>query len=213
MISKLTHLLVAGAIVTGGAGVATTAIVGPAGAAPVGASQASVSPEHKYADSLPTLRRGSSGADVLGMQYFLISKGVDYLNGTGYYGANTVKAVKHYQAKRGLPVTGVVDKATWRRVISNHWHLPEKQPNPQLSPGASLTGARGSIMHNMVLRLGGLPWFPVSLKEQPVYNGKLLAGVKTFQKRVGLQGTGIFGAKTTQRMVTVISIAGAWNAN
>jgi len=211
MISKLTHLLVAGAIVTGGAGVVTTAIVGPAGAAPVGASQASVSPEHKYADSLPTLRLGSSGAAVLGMQSYLIGRGA-HLNGTGYYGANTVKAVKHYQAKHGLPVTGVVGKATWRKVISNQYHLPEKQPNPQLSPGANVTGSRGAIMFNMTIRLG-LPWFPYSVTDQTVYNGKLLADVKTFQKRVGLQGTGVFGAKTTQRMVTVISIAGNWNFN
>jgi len=208
--SKLVSLLVAGAVVTGGAAVTTTAVLGAASPA-MACGGVQTSPQQKYADSLPTLRNGSHGAEVLGLQLDLRqNEGLKYLNGTGNYGANTVKAVKHFQARHNLPVTGVVTKTTWRKVITSVVHLPAKgYPNPQLSPGASLSTSRGEYLSNMTERLGALPWFQYNI-EQSHYNGKLLAEVKTFQKRVGLQGTGVFGARTTQKMDTVIAISGNW---
>jgi len=210
---KLVSLLVAGAVVTGGAALTTTAVVGSASSA-MASSSAKSSPATRYADSLPTLRKGSDGAEVLGLQLDLRqNEGLKYLNGTGYYGANTIKAVKHFQAKHNLPVTGVADRAVWRKVIIGFVHLPNTAMavNPQLSPGASLGTARGESLRDMTGRLIGLPWFQYNL-EQSHYNGKLLAEVKTFQKRVGLQGTGVFGARTTQKMDTVIAISGNWGS-
>jgi hypothetical protein len=36
---------------------------------------------------------------------------------TGYYGSKTVHAVKQFQRKSGLPVTGKMDRASWRKLI------------------------------------------------------------------------------------------------
>ncbi|HEY8787589.1 MAG TPA: L,D-transpeptidase family protein [Actinopolymorphaceae bacterium] len=36
----------------------------------------------------------------------------------GFYGANTTSAVKGFQAKRGMPVLGYVDHATWTSLVS-----------------------------------------------------------------------------------------------
>lgn len=127
---------------------------------------------------------------MLGLQLFLRQDGRTYLNGTGNFGANTRKAVRHFQAspsqKHNLPVTGVVNRATWRKVISNQFHVPVPHyPNPQLSPGASLNDRRGENLANMTERLGELPWFD-AYGDNTVYKGSLLGSVKEFQRRVGL---------------------------
>lgn len=209
IMSKLLSLVLAGAIATGGATVATT-LVGSSTPALACSANAAGGPQHRYADSLPTLRYGNHGTEVLGLQLYLRQEGRTYLNGTGYFGDNTRKAVRHFQARNNLPVTGVVNRATWRKVISNQWHVPVPDyPNPQLSPGASLNNRRGDNLANMTVRLGGLPWFD-AYGDNTVYSGGLLRSVKEFQRRVGLQGTGVFGARTTNRMNTVIAIAGDW---
>jgi len=207
MLSKLTHLLVAAATVTGGAAITTGAVVGAAGPAMACGASGPTKADIRYADSLPILRSGSHGATVLGVQYYLRDNGASYLTGTGTYAANTTKAVKHFQHQNHLTVTGVVGHATWRKIIVNDFHLPWKAPNPQLSSGASLRTKRGAELTNLTRRLHGLPWFQYN-HGQTHYNGKLLADVKVFQKRVGVRNSGVFGAQTTKKMVTVIAIAG-----
>lgn len=59
--------------------------------------------------SRPILRRGDSSTWVSALQAAL---GVQ--PNTGYFGPITFRAVKDFQAANGLPVTGVVDQATWR---------------------------------------------------------------------------------------------------
>lgn len=210
--NKLVHLLAAGAVVTGGGAAMTTgAVVGSAAPAMACSVSGQGSPEIRYADSLPTLKYGSHGSAVLGLQMYLRQEGLTYLNGTGNFGANTRQAVRHFQAKHNLPVTGVVTKTTWRHIITNQFHLPvPNYPNPQLSPGQSLDGNRGSYLKNMTMRLSGLPWFDWN-DSHTVYHGAFLASVKEYQRRVGINPSGVFGARTTASMNTVIAIAGDWS--
>jgi len=207
--SKLVHLLVAGAVITGGA-TATTVALSPASPAFACSTGSHSTPETRYADSLPTLRVGSSGAAVLGLQDYLRNhEGRTYLQGTGTFGPKTRQAVRHFEATHHLPINGVVTSRVWRQIITTEYHLPGAVRNPQLNPGASMNSRSGGDVGNMAVRMNGLPWFAWNSAGSH-YNGKLLASVKEFQKRVGLQGTGVFGAKTTKAMVTVISIAGQW---
>jgi peptidoglycan hydrolase-like protein with peptidoglycan-binding domain len=211
VMNKLGHLLAAGAVVTGGGAAITSGAVmssaSPAMACSVGQQS---SPEIRYADSLPKLKYGSHGSAVLGLQMYLRGQGLTYLNGTGNYGANTIKAVKHFQARHNLPVTGIVTKTTWRHIITSQFHLPvPNYPNPQLSPGQSLDGPHGSDLKNMTMRLSSLSWFDWN-DSHKVYHGALLASVKEYQRRVGINPSGVFGARTTESMNTVIAIAGDW---
>ena len=60
-----------------------------------------------------TIQKGDNGTYVVGLQLILRHHGV--LSGTvdGDFGGGTRSAVEAFQSKAGLPVTGVVDYATW----------------------------------------------------------------------------------------------------
>lgn len=49
---------------------------------------------------------------------------------TGFYGSKTTAAVKAFQAKNGLPASGAVDEATWKKVQS----LSKKPSDDELRP-------------------------------------------------------------------------------
>lgn len=204
--SKFVSLLLAGAIATGGA--TTTMMASPASACSATGHSPALT---RFVNSLPTLRPGSSGAAVLGLQMYLRQVGLTYLEGTGYYGTLTTKAVKHFQAKHNMPITGEVTREVWRKINNNTFHVPvPNYPNPQLNPGEMIYGNdREFAVGNMADRLTNLDWFHDS--DSFVYEGDLVSSVQLFQRRVGLQGTGTWGARTTRAMNTVISIAGDWS--
>ncbi|BBC94063.1 murein L,D-transpeptidase [Streptomyces rochei] len=64
------------------------------------------------------LRPGDTGSAVRELQARL--RQLDWLfdGPTGSYDDLTERAVRGFQGKRGLPVTGVTDAATWRRLVA-----------------------------------------------------------------------------------------------
>lgn len=62
------------------------------------------------------MKTGSSGAEVRDLQARLKQLGWFSGSVTGYYGDLTTEAVRGFQGKRGLPVTGAVDRATLDRL-------------------------------------------------------------------------------------------------
>lgn len=62
------------------------------------------------------MRQGASGNEVRDLQARL--KQIGWFSGpvTGYYGDLTAEAVRGFQSKRGLPVTGAVDRTTLERL-------------------------------------------------------------------------------------------------
>jgi hypothetical protein len=79
-------------------------VVTPMGPATVPASASRV--------SLPTLRRGSRGPDVVILQQRL------GIPADGAFGPQTENAVKAYQARNGLTVDGVVGPQTWASLMA-----------------------------------------------------------------------------------------------
>ena len=74
--------------------------------------------------TLPTLRRGDSGSNVRVLQEILVSNGFLGAAGVrlgntgattadGIFGAVTESAIRDLQQRYNLPVTGIVDPATW----------------------------------------------------------------------------------------------------
>ena len=65
-------------------------------------------------DTLPTLKQGSTGGDVVDLQNALIKAGynVGSTGADGKYGANTAAAVKAYQKDNGLTVDGIAGVQT-----------------------------------------------------------------------------------------------------
>ncbi|MFB6668551.1 peptidoglycan-binding protein [Streptomyces parvus] len=64
------------------------------------------------------MRTGSESDRVRELQARLRQIGHFGRNPTGYYGSVTADAVRSFQAKRSLPVTGSTDEATWRRLLA-----------------------------------------------------------------------------------------------
>ena len=67
------------------------------------------------------LFNGSSGPDVTNLQLALIAKGfgLPIYGADGIFGDETEGAVKAFQASVGLPVTGVVDDNTWKKLVGS----------------------------------------------------------------------------------------------
>lgn len=79
--------------------------------------------------------KGSSGPDVFAVQGMLKSLG--YFNGTitGYYGIQTVAAVKRFQSAYGLPATGNVDNKTLESILWAYASMKiPKKPKPTPAP-------------------------------------------------------------------------------
>lgn len=69
-----------------------------------------------------TVRKGSSGTDVIILQSILNSLGYDCGGADGKFGSKTLKAVKKFQKDKGLTVDGIVGKNTWT-ALSQAAHL------------------------------------------------------------------------------------------
>ena len=71
-------------------------------------------------DLQPTLKRGSRGDYVKAWQNYLLSCNISVgkAGADGIYGRGTENAVREYQRRLGLPVTGVIDRDDWSSVGS-----------------------------------------------------------------------------------------------
>ncbi|GAB3113928.1 hypothetical protein GCM10027055_19170 [Janibacter alkaliphilus] len=112
--------------------------------------------------SYPTLRQGASGSDVA------LAQKVIGVSADGEFGPATFTALKTWQRKNDVKVTGVLDKATWNKMV-----LLGKIP------------ARGDID-------GGLArYFDTSIKK-----GSTGSAVKALQRTLGITADGQFGSGT-----------------
>lgn len=71
--------------------------------------------------TLPTLRRGDKGNDVVMLQRYLINAGesLPKYGIDGDFGGETLKAVKSFQKKNGLVVDGIVGPKTWTKLVKS----------------------------------------------------------------------------------------------
>lgn len=87
-----------------------------------------------------TVGQGAQGDWVVWAQEHLISAGYR-VTIDGDYGSSTTIAVEHFQAARGLPVTGVLDPATWDALLRYHvaavtWVTRKGRPTAELTSAA-----------------------------------------------------------------------------
>jgi peptidoglycan hydrolase-like protein with peptidoglycan-binding domain len=76
------------------------------------------------ASTMPTIRRGSTGAPVKTWQTFL------QIASDGVFGPNTEDATKSFQAKNGLTADGIVGPKTWEKAMSGTSAPPVNPPPP-----------------------------------------------------------------------------------
>lgn len=87
-------------------------------------------------------KKGSSGSKVREVQARLKQVGWFSGNVADNYGPKTVSSVKGFQAKRGIPTTGEVDKRTWNKLTAMT-RTPSKNELANKSTSTGSTSAAG----------------------------------------------------------------------
>ena len=119
----------------------------------------------------------------------------------GIYDTATREAVRAFQSVERLPVTGVVDKATWDLLYRRYREslVRESAPVPlaqfpRLSAGYALReGDENFLVRLVQYALGELELIYKGFDSVPqngIYDAATMAAVRSFQKRHGLPETG-----------------------
>lgn len=154
---------------------------------------------------------GNAGNPVLAIQRDLRRIRKNYpaipniTNTLGIYDEETEKAVKKFQEIFNLPVTGIVDKATWYKI--KYVYTSVKKLSDLYSEGLTLdeatflytdelkygdTGIEVEYVHYFLDALAFLDNDIPRLKTNSIYSENTITMVKAFQKKYNLPVTGIF---------------------
>lgn len=129
----------------------------------------------------------------------------DITTSVGIYDKETEEAVKKFQSVFGLPVTGIVDKATWYKI--KYIYTSVKKLSDIYSEGLSLdeatflytdelnygdTGIEVEYVHYFLDALAFLDEDIPRLKTNSIYGNNTITMVKAFQQKYGLPVTGKF---------------------
>jgi peptidoglycan hydrolase-like protein with peptidoglycan-binding domain len=192
-------------------GLFATAAVAVAGVGTASACSANTQRSDTFAATLPQVRPGESGTAVLGLQLALRDQGYP-LRGTGYYGPLTLGSVKSFQRKHGITTSGIVGSKTWHALVGS---LPPsvtgnggvQDPNRGLRPGGDDRELMDQLS-NMLIRI--YPYDQGGLPNSSSYDESWQALVRDFQRRNGINPSGVIGPKTWHAFTQVISIEGHW---
>lgn len=154
---------------------------------------------------------GNAGNPVLAIQRDLRRIRKNYpaipniTNTLGIYDEGTENAVKTFQEIFNLPVTGIVDKATWYKI--KYVYTSVKKLSDLYSEGLTLdeatflytdelkygdTGIEVEYVHYFLDALAFLDNDIPRLKTNSIYSENTITMVKAFQKKYNLPVTGIF---------------------
>lgn len=193
------------------AGFATTA--GIAGAGSALACESSPQRSDQLAASLPQVSPGDTGPTVLALQISLRFEGYSYLNGTGVYSGNTLSAVQDFQRKNGINPSGIVGSKTWhalvgKKSVSLTGNGTRQAPGFGIQPG-EVNHDKIDALFEVIQRVH--PYYDSPLpQEGDTYGPRTQALVKDFQRRAGINPSGIVGPQTWAALYRVVSVSGTW---
>ncbi len=154
---------------------------------------------------------GMSGIPVRTLQYYLsiiayFNSNLEPVPRNGFFESETVEAVERFQEFYGLPVTGVVDSATWNIISKIYTETVASLPagyegtNAKLYPGFFLTdGMRNQSVEDLQKYLALIGRTIPEIPEIPVtgyYGSQTRNAVITFQRLFGLPTSGVVGPVT-----------------
>ncbi|CAM3109126.1 peptidoglycan-binding domain-containing protein [Stackebrandtia soli] len=131
--------------------------------------------------SWPTIRVGSTGADVTAGQYLLSARG-HATTADGQFGPATNTSVKAFQSSKGLAVDGVVGPQTWSALIVTV---------SQGSNGSAVKAVQTQLNH-----LGA------SLAVDGDFGSLTTTAVRNFQRQAGLTVDGVVGPQTWRALLS-----------
>jgi len=152
---------------------------------------------------MPTVQHGSKGEPVSQAQRALRRTPNLALQVDGEFGPLTETATKEFQKQAGLPVTGVVDEATWQA-------LPTGLPMPVLKKGV-----KGDVVRNLqtILTMGAFDlWKTTPQGVDGEFGSNTEASVRAFQTWARLQVDGIVGTNTWNALSALEFVVGVQHA-
>lgn len=166
------------------------------------------------------LHLGDANIYVRTIQYYLdflayFNNRLPRINADGIFGAATEDSVKTFQSLNNLPVTGVVDNATWYAILNEYNHILRSLPYEFQSYSAFLflgyiitDGATGkaveqlqTFLQTISQHIPAVPYVTVD----GVYGPSTAAAVEAVQKLYGLPVTGDVGPLTWNSIVELFN--------
>ena len=159
------------------------------------------------------LTRGMRGLAVLRMQWYLndIALNVSSIPNftvNGIFGSPMQNAVRAFQRFASLPVTGIIDEATWNAIVKAYNELEETEYK-YVYPGVPIRyGMRGKdvralqelLNYAYELDSNGL----YSVNEDGIFGTETQNAVIAFQRKYGLDADGIVGPLTWNKLIEVL---------
>jgi len=140
------------------------------------------------------LKRGSKGKEVVDLQTRLkslgFSLGLEDID--GFFGIKTEEAVKSFQQKRGLAVTGTIDSITWLEVVEAGYTLGSRTLYLKVPP------FRGDDVKTLQHYLNSLGFD--SGEVTGIFNKKTETAVRKFQNNMSLDEDGLVGPETIKSL-------------
>ncbi len=156
-------------------------------------------------DSYDTLSRSNRyKAAVVPLQRRL--KALGYLSGSadGYFGSNTYRAVRNFQSRNGLSVTGVADSGTQQLLYSSSARPASgsSSSGSGSSTGYRLLywGCRGDAVKRLQQALIDAGYKSYVRSADGIYGQWTYDAVRAYQKDVGLSVDGIAGKNTQNKL-------------
>ena len=156
-------------------------------------------------DSYDTLSRSNRyKAAVIPLQRRL--KALGYLSGSadGYFGSNTYRAVRNFQSRNGLSVTGVADSGTQQLLYSSSARPASgsSSSGSGSSTGYRLLywGCRGDAVKRLQQALIDAGYKSYVRSADGIYGQWTYDAVRAYQKDVGLSVDGIAGRNTQNKL-------------
>jgi peptidoglycan hydrolase-like protein with peptidoglycan-binding domain len=151
----------------------------------------------------PTVARGDSGPAVSQAQRALRRTPDTSLVVDGNFGSATEDATKEFQQDAGLPVTGVVDEATWKM-------LPDGTAMPVLKQGSrgDVVRALQTILTNGAFGL----WETTPQGIDGEFGTNTDTSVRAFQAWAGIKVDGIVGQQTWDASLSLEFVVGLQHA-
>ncbi|GIJ68491.1 peptidoglycan-binding domain-containing protein [Virgisporangium ochraceum] len=152
---------------------------------------------------MPTVKNGDEGDAVAQAQRALRRTPNLGLAVDGEFGPLTEAATKDFQKQAGLPVTGVVDEATWQA-------LPTGLPMPVLQ-----RGSKGDVVRNLqtILTMGAYDlWRTTPQGVDGDFGGNTETSVRAFQTWARIGVDGIVGPETWNALSALEFVVGVQHA-
>lgn len=133
------------------------------------------------------LRQGSTGQDVITLQYLLdvISEyypGIPAPSQDGIFGSGTRQAVIAFQQRQGLAADGIVGQGTWKALYDTYLGINQNVPQP--GPGTSPSPGTGNVI-NYTVRSGDTLWLIANRYGTTVDAIKKLNGLTSNTLQIG----------------------------